>query len=713
MRVLASLLLLLVGLAAARPSAALESAAVRSPRTVATLIADRTAVAPGESVRIGLRLLLSPGWHTYWRNPGDAGAAPELLLTLPEGAAAGPMAWPAPERIAFGPLVSFGYTEEVVLAMPVTAPPAAEPGDILHLEASASWLVCQDICVPEEGRFALDLPVASSGPPSADLAPIFAMAGAAEPRPSPWPAQAAIAGGALRLVLSGPEFSPGTLRKADFFPDEAVGPLIDHAAPQPLTVANGALRIDLKAAGRVDAPMPAVLTGVLVLTDMAGRRDAFGIEAPLSASPLAVSPLADAPPSGRLALWQALLWGLLGGLILNLMPCVFPVLAMKATALARLSGTARSTVRAHAASYTAGVLSTFLLLGGALISLRGAGFALGWGFQFTAPAAVAVLCWLMLAVGLNLSGVFAMGRPLGAGGGLAARGGHAGSFATGALAVVVASPCTAPFMAAAVGTALALPAPAALAVFAALGLGLAAPYAVLGIAPGLARALPRPGPWMERLRQVLAFPMYATAAWLAWVLAQQAGPAGLALALAGAVLVGFAAWAFGVAQRGGGARGPAVGRGLALGAALGALALLPGLQRPAEPRAAASPNGIETWSARRVAALQAEGRAVFVNLTAAWCITCQVNERLVLRSEAVQAAFTAHGVTMLKGDWTNGDPAIGDLLRAHGREGVPLYLLYPPGPGPAVLLPEVLTEGTVLRALGRTMALEDGEPRRL
>jgi thiol:disulfide interchange protein len=304
-------------------------------------------------------------------------------------------------------------------------------------------------------------------------------------------------------------------------------------------------------------------------------------------------------------------------------------------------------------------------------------------------------------VGLNLSGVFAVGGGAAAGAGesLARRGGHAGSFATGALAVLVATPCTAPFMAAAVGAALAMPAAATLAVFAALGLGLAAPQLLLGLFPGVARLMPRPGPWMERLRGALAFPMYGAAAWLAWVLSQQAGPEGLALLLAGAVLLGFAAWALGQAQREAGG-GWKVARPAALAALLGAVALLPALA--AAPAPAAAPAGTETeaWSAARVAALQAEGRPVFVNLTAAWCITCQANERLVLRSDAVRAAFAAKNVVGLKGDWTRGDAAIGALLRQHGREGVPLYLLYPPGGGPPALLPELLTEGVVLRALG-------------
>ena len=676
------LLLLALVLLHFAPAGAAESPAARSPRAVATLVADVAEAAPGRPFRVGLRLRLAPGWHTYWKNAGDAGAAPEVALALPEGAAAGPVEWPAPERIAYGPLVNFGYTGEVLLPLAVTPPADLAPGGRFAVEAEATWLVCEQLCVPEEGRFRLDLPVADAARPDPALAPLFAAAEAARPRPSPWPTRAALGGGAGSLSLAGGGFSAATVRGAFFFPE--TGGLIDNAAPQPLSFRDGDLVLRL--ARPEGAPAVPDLAGVVALTDSTGRRAAYAVYAPVGGAPEG----ADAMPLPR-----ALALAFFGGLLLNLMPCVFPVLAMKAMALARLSGAARGEVRAHAASYTLGVLAMFLLLGGALAGLRAAGVSAGWGFQFTAPAFVAAMAWLMLAVGLNLSGVFAVGGPVGAGETLARRGGHAGSAATGALAVLVATPCTAPFMAAAVGAAMAMPAAATLAVFAALGLGLAAPQFLLGLFPGFARLLPRPGPWMERLRGALAFPMYGASAWLAWVLSQQAGPEGLALLLAGAVLLGFAAWALGEAQRG----GWRVARPVALAAALGAVALLPALAAAPAP-AASTDAETEAWSAARVSALQAEGRPVFVNLTAAWCITCQANERLVLRSAAVRAAFTAKNVAGLKGDWTRGDAAIGALLRQHGREGVPLYLLYPAGGGPPVLLPELLTDTVVLKALG-------------
>ncbi|WP_043337991.1 protein-disulfide reductase DsbD family protein [Belnapia moabensis] len=676
MRCFIALLLLLILLPGTGRSA--ESAAQRSPRAVATLVADRVAVAPGETLRLGLRLKLAPGWHTYWRNAGDAGSAPEIALTLPEGATAGGIEWPAPRRIPTGPLMSFGYEDEVLLPLRVSVP-ANATGEFA-VEAEANWLVCAELCIPEEGRFRLSLPVTAPGRPDQALAPLFAAAEAAVPRPSPWVARAALEGRRGSLTLEDESLSPTALREAEFFPDEPG--LIENAAPQVLRIRNGALTLSLT---RPDgARLPQSLTGVVALVDAAGVRSAYAVAAPVG----------GAVEGETLPLWQVLGFALLGGFLLNLMPCVFPILAMKAMALARLSGAARREVRVHAASYTAGVLACLLALAGLLIGLRSAGVAAGWGFQFTAPAFVAGLAWLMLAVGLNLSGVYAIGGAAGAGAGLAARGGHAGSFFTGALAVLVATPCTAPFMAAAVGAALALPPAETLLVFAALGLGLAAPYALLGVFPGLAARLPRPGGWMEALRQGLAFPMYGAAAWLAWVLAQQSGPDGLLLLLGGAVLIGFAAWALGLAQRGGGR----IGRVLAGAAAIGALALLPGLAA-APPASASTEARGEAWSATRVAALQAEGRPVFVNLTAAWCITCKVNERLVLQSGAVQAAFAGRNLAYLTGDWTQGDPVIGALLREHGREGVPLYLLYPTGGGAPLVLPQVLTEGIVLRAL--------------
>ena len=658
------------------PARALESAVQESPRARVTLVADHLAIAPGQAFQLGLRIRLAPRWHSYWRHAGDAGAPTEINLTLPEGSTAGPIAWPTPQAIPFGPLMSFGYYGEVVLPMQITPPASLRAGDVFSITAAATWLVCDDICIPEEGSFRLDLPIAAQAQTNPDLAPLFAAAAAALPRPSPWQASATIQGDALRLRLTGPGLGRESLKEALFIP--GVPGLLDHAAPQRLSHGADWLELSLKRAERPEAHPK--LEGVLLLTDQGGRRLGYEVSAPL------LTGAAFLPP------WQALIFALIGGVILNLMPCVFPVLAMKAMALARLGGAARGAVRLEAAAYTAGAVVGFTALAALLLTLRGAGMALGWGFQFTSPVFVLAIAWLMLAVGLNLSGVFALGGPIGAGGHIAARGGFLGSFATGALAVLVASPCTAPFMAAAIGAALVMPAPATLAVFAALGLGLAAPTLILALAPGLTRLLPRPGPWMEKLRRIMAWPMYGAALWLVWVLWAQSGWPGVALALAGGLGLGLAAWVFGRAQREG-------QRGLSpVLAALALLLALPFGLTAAPPPPTASDTA-ESWSPARVEALRAQGKGVFLNVTAAWCITCQVNERLALRRDAVQAAMAARGIVYLKADWTRGDPAIAALLRAHGREGVPLYLFWPPGGGEAVILPEVLTEAMVLRQI--------------
>ncbi len=660
-----------------------ESTAVVSPRAQVALVSEAAAIAPGQPFRVALRQRLAPGWHTYWRNPGDAGQATEVVVELPDGGTIGPIAWPTPTRIAYGPLVNFGYEGDVLLPLTVTPPATLAPGGVFTLRAEATWLVCAEVCIPEEGRFTLALPVAAAASDS-PAAPAFVAAEAASPRPSPWTVRAGFDAGRGTVTLAGPGLAPGAVGAAFFFPDEPG--LIDNTAPQALHLTDGAMTLGLR---RGAGEVPGRVSGVVAMTDAGGVRSAYLVEAANGA---------PEPSVTSLPLWQAVLLAMAGGLLLNLMPCVFPVLAMKAMAVARMGGAARGAVRAEAMSYTVGVLVTFAVLGGVMLALRAAGGAAGWGFQFQSPVFVAVMAWLMLGVGLNLSGVFSVGGPVGAGSAMAGRGGHGGSFMTGALAVVVATPCTAPFMAAAVGAAFALPIWGTLAVFLALGLGLAAPYAALAVWPDLARRLPRPGAWMERLRQALAFPMYAAAAWLVWVLAQQSGPDGVLMGLGGGLLLGFGAWALGAAQSATG-RGRRLGQAVALASVLAALALLPPL-RVASPAVAVTLAGAEPWSANRVAALRAEGRPVLVNMTAAWCITCKVNDRIALETETTRALLLAGGVVYLKGDWTRGDPAITALLRDHGREGVPLYLFYPAGGAAPVLLPQVLTEGILRRAIG-------------
>jgi len=695
-RLLILTLALLTGLGT--QARALESAPAISARATVSLVSDTDAVSPGTPFRIGLRIRLAPGWHTYWRNPGDAGVAPEMDLALPKAATAGPIGWPAPQRLAEGPLMTYAYTGEVLLPLTITpapaaagfgAPAAGTPSGAPTLQdggvtiaADARWLVCKQICVPEQAHFTLDLPAGHAAPSA--QAGLFAAADRRIPRASPWPAHIAADG---TLWLRGAELNAPNVAGAWFIP--SVAGTIEDTAAQPLSTGFGGLAGGLTLALK---PGPAFkpgvdLDGVLAVLDRSGQETDVAVHATPGAP----------PPELAMPLARVLGFAFLGGLILNLMPCVFPVLAMKALGLA--AGAAQGRMRGHAVSYTAGVLLAFAALGGALLAARAAGAAAGWGFQFASPVFVAAMAWLLFGVGLNLSGVFEIGTRLaGTGQHLVARGGHSGSFFTGLLAVLVATPCTAPFMGVAIAAALAAPPAETIVVFLAMGLGLAAPYALFAAVPALGRLAPPPGRWMDRLRQGLAFPMYGACAWLVWVVSQEAGPAGVLGCVAGLVLLGFAAWVGGVAQQETG-RTRRFAQSVAVAALLVALAVLSGIgEAPSAPLPAEA--GTEAYSATRLAALRAEGRPVFVNMTAAWCVTCLVNERVAISSAPVRDAFAAHHVAYLKGDWTRQDGAITAFLREHGRDGVPLYVYFPPGEGPPEVLPQILTEQTVLRAIG-------------
>jgi len=670
---------------------ATESNVQQSPRATVSLVSEYAAVSPGQQLRIGLRQRLAPHWHTYWKNPGDAGSPPSITFKSPPGATVGEIAWPGPDRFIIGPVASYGYENEIVFPLSLTVPEDARPGSQLVLEANADWVVCEKECIPEEGKFRLVLPVEASARPAGDeLRAAFRIADARQPQASPWKATVSAGESTLQLMVEGEGISATTVQSALYFPDS--WGIVDHVAEQALEVEEGRLTLAMTK-GQGFTPGPS--SGLLAITDGGGQKRWFALELTPAA---AATTTTEAVPT--LPLWQMALFAFLGGLILNLMPCVFPVLAIKATAVAGMAGGHRREVRLSGLFYTLGVLAAFMALALALLAVRAGGSAVGWGFQFQSPLFVAAMSWLMLAIGLNLSGVFEIGGSLaGAGQDLAQKKGHAGSFFTGLLAVVVATPCTAPFMGAAIGSALVAPAYVSLVVFAMMGLGLALPFLLLGLFPAVARRLPRPGAWMVTLRQAMAFPMYATAAWLLWVLAQQAGEAGLRMALAGLVLVGLVAWLAGLAQHGTKKRWWP--RGLALAGVAGIVGLmvtLHGAEPQAAPAQAAQASKAEPYSAERLAALRAEGKPVFVNMTAAWCITCLVNERTTLSTAAVQQAMQEHGVVYMKGDWTNRDPAITAFLQSFGRDGLPFYAFYPAGSAPLVL-PSVLTQAIVTDSL--------------
>jgi DsbC/DsbD-like thiol-disulfide interchange protein/cytochrome c biogenesis protein CcdA len=678
------------------PRPVLPTAFHQTENVGSELISARSSVAPGERFWVALRQKIRPGWHTYWENPGDSGLPAQFAWTLPAGAASGPIQWPAPQRFRVGPLMNYGFSDQVLLLVEIGAPPSARVGERLDLQLDATWLVCAEICIPEEARLALSLPVAATGAVGDD-APAIAAARAGLPPTSPWPAAFASSGGKLLLRVDAPGLDPRAIQDAYFFARD--GAVLEHAASQGLSIAADSLTLTLTPAeGRRDRP-PASLDGLLSIVERTGGGDARSVFTLAAAPGIVAPPLLPPVSVGAPSLWQALIFALLGGLVLNLMPCVFPVLSMKALALAGGHAGAAVARRRDALGYALGVIASFAAIAAVILAMRGAGAELGWGFQFQSPVFVALLGYVMLAVGLNLSGVFnvSVGAMSGVG---AHRDGGTGAFLTGLLAVVVATPCTAPFMGAALGVALVADAPVMLAILLALALGFAAPFVLVALSPAIAGRMPKPGPWMVRLKQLLAFPMYATAAWLLWVLSQQVDPTGFAWVLGGVVCVGFAAWLIG---SGAGAPGkwPRVAGLAVLAAAIALAAQVDGAApRTASPQAAAPEGSIgEPFTPERLAALRQEGRTVMVNMTAAWCITCLFNERGALASLSVRAAFASDSVAYLKGDWTNRDATISRYLREFGRSGVPLYVVYRPGAAPEVL-PQILTEGIVLSAIG-------------
>ncbi len=716
------LLAVLLGLFALLGPIPAAAAPVDTGHLEAELVAQERGAVPGGTVYVALRQKIDKGWHTYWRNPGDSGEPTTITWTLPAGWQAGDIVWPTPDRMPIGPLVNYGYSGEVLLPVPIQVPVSASVGSTATLKADVTFLVCELTCIPEYASLTLAVPVVADAP-GADPAWGGKVAAtlAAAPRAAGLAAVYALQDDTVRLAVTGGPLKGADLSRAYFFPFDAT--VLDHAKPQPIERGADGLTLSLPAGIAVSAGQtPAIIAGVLSLGDRSFEVSAAAGTLPagaLGGGTLPPAPIDAHGPTAAtgaaIGLPLALLFAFLGGLILNLMPCVFPVLSMKAAALARHAHDARA-ARTQGIAYLLGVLATFLALAGALIALKAAGQAIGWGFQLQSPAMVAALALVMLLVALNLSGVFEAGSSLqGAGAGSAARGGLTGSFLTGVLAVVVAAPCTAPFMASAMGFALTQDAWLSLPVFAALGLGLAAPFVLLSFAPALLRRMPRPGPWMETLRHVLAFPMYGAAAWLVWVLAQQTGPAGLALALSAGVLAAFAAWLWGLAQR----RPPApVVRSLAALLAVGVVALtgLLALETPASATAAAQGPGeaaevpSEPWSPDRVAALRAEGRPVLVNFTAAWCVTCQVNERTSLATTTVADALTRNNAVYLKADWTKRDAVIAAALTEHGRAGVPLYLVYGADGSSPVILPQLLTEGMVAEALDKAASRPPAAP---
>ncbi|NET33281.1 MAG: thiol:disulfide interchange protein [Cyanothece sp. SIO1E1] len=702
-------------LAAFLPLAPAGANPVQTENVQVQLISEVEAIQPGTPFWVALQFEIRPGWHLYWRNPGDSGAKPTINWTLPPGFEVGDIVWPHPERLPAGPLLNFGYEDEVLLLSQVTPPESASSTGSMQLKADADWLVCEIDCIPEQAVLDLTLPIAADAP-SVDSRWItaFERTRQALPQTPPWPITATLTDIDLMLQVEAPELASAPIEQVSFFPNQ--DGVIVNAAAQTFNLVDQGLTLQVQRGYLAELEQ---VSGVLVIREQleSGTIDqAFTVDVAIaptitSTSP-ASTPLATPEPQlmATLPLWQIFSLALLGGVTLNLMPCVFPVLSLKALNIAQKAQKSTQQVRWQALAFTGGILVSFAIVASSLLVLRALGQQIGWGFQLQSPPFVMLMAYLLFGVGLNLSGVFVFGTAfMGLGQRLTDRAGYLGEFFTGVFATVVATPCTAPFMATAIGVALTQPAPVAIAIFEVLGVGLALPYVLISLMPGLQQRLPKPGAWMETLQQLLAFPMYAAAAWLVWVLTQQAGTTGLAAVLAGFISLSFAAWLYQKTQLSS-RIWQRTGAIATLAVLAFALTLTQVPNAPSSPTSAANqtakPNAPtetnwEPYSVERLTELRQMGKPVFVNFTANWCITCLVNDRIALSQPEVISAFKAKGITYLKGDWTNRDRTITAALESFGRSGVPLYVLYPGEPETAepIVLPQILSVAQVTNAI--------------
>ena len=714
-----------------------QSEVVRTDQVQAKLLAHAPQGVPSgqtpeaaaaQPVWVGLQITHAPEWHTYWKNAGDSGMPTELQWTLPPGVMAGDIAWPLPKKIPIGHLANYGYEGTVLLPVPLIITPEYKPGvlaDALDVKLKATWLVCRKECIPQDGEFALKIPLRSS---TALNGAAFDAALKSQPADVAGAHQVALKDDGKRLAVRVAGL-PADVRgqPLELFP-ESPGVVVTAATPAKPGEPVGARSWSQHWDGDVwtaDVPVsperadsPEKMTLVLVAGERGWRAEAPVAGAwPALALPAGVSPALEAalkananaganapPPAAPTAVpattfvW-ALLGALIGGLVLNLMPCVFPVLAIKVLGFTQHADDRRAH-RTSGLAYTAGVVLSFLALGALMLALRAAGQQLGWGFQLQSPAVVAALTVLFTVIGLNLAGVFEFGSFLPSRvATMEARNPVANSFLTGMLAVAVASPCTAPFMGASLGLAVGLPAVQALLIFAAIGLGMALPYLAASWWPAVARLLPKPGAWMDTFKKFMAFPMFGTAVWLLWVLGQQTGIDGAGALLALLVVLALVLWALGLTGR---TRIVLASFSIAAGALL-ASAIGPNVIKMAEaatPVAETPGARWQPWSAERVQTALGAGQPVFVDFTAAWCVTCQYNKKTTLASAEVLSAMDAAKVQTFRADWTRRDAAITAELQKLGRSGVPVYVLQAPGQAP-VVFSEILSATEVKDALGR------------
>jgi thiol:disulfide interchange protein DsbD len=668
-------------------------------RVFVRLFADHDAGIPGKTIRLAVEQLIVPGWHTYWINPGDSGEPMKIQWGLPRGYKISDLLWPTPEHVPYGPLMNFGYSDRALMLADLDIPPGAEPGTTIPVRGHVSVLVCDEICIPESHDVALDLPIQSENKPVND--DIFTAAGAAFPQPVDWQTYTDADANEVRIRITLPADAQKFMASTDeieFFPLE--WGYLQNAGDQTATYDSSTGTLTLRQTREGERNIAALKSASYIVKS---GNTAYLVSGPIkqAAAPVIGEGISPAASTADISLLTIVIFAFIGGVILNLMPCVFPILSMKALHLVSLPKAERGHAQKTGLLYAAGIITMFIILACILFSLRTAGEQIGWGFQLQNPSFVAALSWLMFVVGLNLAGVFDLRIAFG-GEMLLAEKHHplVTSFLTGVLATLVATPCSAPFMATAVGAAMSQSMPAALLIFACVGLGLAAPFLLLSYVPALQKFLPRPGAWMETFRQVLAFPMFASAVWLVWVVAQQGGPEAVGWTLGGMVTFAFAIWLVD--------RQPTTraGRTFVMLAGIAVIFFtLAGLTlvEPAD-------NDDTAASAERIArdfdpdaldhALTDTDAPVFVNMTASWCITCLVNEKTTLNTQDIHDLFKEKNVTYLKGDWTNKDPSITAFLQRFGRSGVPIYVFYgaPGADGKrplAKILPQILSVDTI------------------
>jgi thiol:disulfide interchange protein len=668
-----------------------------------TLLSEQSAIAPGQDFNLGFDFKLEPGWHIYWINPGDSGEPPKLKWTLPEGFNAGAIQWPKPEKISVSTLVDYGYSDHVLLMIPMHA--SANASKSADLQADVRWLVCREICIPGKAQLGTTLPVAASAQIDPKAHELFEATRKQIPQPAPadWKASTTTSGNDFVLSVA----TGAREKSAMFFP--LIEQQIDNGAPQKVDSDAQGVKLRLKKSEGL-TQTPATLQGLLIL----GSGKYAILDAPVAAGSSAASTtgvagsIATATSVSSQSFGTILGLAFLGGVILNLMPCVFPVLSLKVLGLTHLGHSETKRARIHGLFYTLGILVSFWVLVGVLLAIRAAGHQIGWGFQMQSPVFVVCVTALLFLLGLSLVGVFEVGMSvMGVGSSLAGKSGYTGSFFTGVLATIVATPCTAPFMGAAVGYALTQSSITAIAVFTALAFGLAAPYLVLSLEPRWARILPRPGEWMVRLKQAMAFLLFSAVVWLVWVFGQQLGMDAVARLLGGLLLMAVAAWIYGAFKS------------RILRDALAILLLGAGLYLPitAEDNRTVSANTSaqqnsssiqwESFSPEKLAEYRAQSKPVLVDFTAAWCLSCQVNERAVFHSAEVQRKLRDSGVILMKADWTNYDPQITQALSQYGRSGVPYYVMYGTSSEPLIST-ELLSPQAMLDALDKLQSARKG-----